>query len=141
MGDTVFQGGDECAGRAAPVHRREFAAGARTEGITVYYQPTVDLKTGEITGAEALVLWMHPKRGLVPPGDFIPVAEDSGLIVPIGQWVLREACRQTRAWADAGLSLQSIAVNVSAIEFRDESFLENVFTVLTQTGLDPNVSS
>lgn len=73
----------------------------------------------------------------MPPGEFIPVAEDSGLIVPIGQWVLREACRQARAWADAGHPLQSIAVNVSAIEFRDDSFLENVFTVLTQTGLDP----
>jgi diguanylate cyclase (GGDEF)-like protein/PAS domain S-box-containing protein len=110
------------------LERREF---------TVYYQPTVDLKTGVIIGAEALVRWMHPKRGLVPPGEFIPVAEDSGLIVPIGQWVLREACKQARAWADAGHPLQSIAVNVSAIEFRDDSFLENVFTVLTQTGLDP----
>ena len=80
---------------------------------------------------------MHPKRGLVSPGEFIPVAEDSGLIVPIGQWVLRETCRQTRAWVDAGHSLRSIAVNVSAIEFRDEGFLENVFSGLTQTGLDP----
>jgi EAL domain-containing protein (putative c-di-GMP-specific phosphodiesterase class I) len=110
------------------LERREF---------TVYYQPTVDLKTGIITGAEALVRWRHPNRGLVPPGEFIPVAEDSGLIVPMGQWVLREACRQARAWGKAGLSLQSIAVNVSAIEFRGDSFLENVFTVLTQTGLDP----
>lgn len=105
--------------------------------FTVYYQPTVDLKSGAITGAEALLRWMHPKRGLVSPAEFIPVAEDSGLIVPIGQWVLREACRQTRAWLDAGLSMRSIAVNVSAMEFRDEGFLENVFSSLTQTGLDP----
>jgi EAL domain-containing protein (putative c-di-GMP-specific phosphodiesterase class I) len=80
---------------------------------------------------------MHPKKGLVSPGEFIPVAEDSGLIVPIGQWVLHEACRQTQVWVDAGFPMRGIAVNVSAMEFRDESFLENVFSILTQTGLDP----
>ncbi|MGA3299324.1 MAG: EAL domain-containing protein [Candidatus Acidiferrales bacterium] len=105
--------------------------------LTVHYQPKIDLNTGEITGAEALVRWNHPEHGPIPPGKFIPVAEDCGLILPIGNWVLHEACRQVRTWADAGLSLASIAVNISAIEFRHEHFLEGVFTILQDTGLNP----
>jgi len=101
------------------------------------YQPKVDLKTGAITGAEALLLWTHPTRGLVPPTEFIPVAEDCGLILPIGAWVLREACGQARAWVDAGLPLTGMAVNVSAMQFRDEDFLKNLFAILDKTGLDP----
>jgi diguanylate cyclase (GGDEF)-like protein/PAS domain S-box-containing protein len=103
----------------------------------VHYQPKVDLRTGEITGAEALIRWTHPVRGGVSPAEFIPVAEDSGLILPIGNWVLREACRQARAWVDAGLPLATMAVNISAEEFRDEHFLEGVFAILQDTGLDP----
>jgi EAL domain-containing protein (putative c-di-GMP-specific phosphodiesterase class I) len=95
------------------------------------------LNTGEITGAEALVRWNHPEQGPISPARFIPVAEDCGLILSIGNWVLREACRQTRAWADAGLLLATIAVNISAIEFRNEHFLEGVFTILQDTGLNP----
>ena len=105
--------------------------------FTLHYQPKVNLKTGEITGAEALIRWTHPTRGPVPPGHFIPVAEDCGLILPIGNWVLREACKQARAWQDAGLPLGTMAVNISAMEFRDESFLEGVFAILKDTGLDP----
>jgi diguanylate cyclase (GGDEF)-like protein/PAS domain S-box-containing protein len=105
--------------------------------LTVHYQPKIDLNTGEITGAEALVRWNHPERGPIPPAQFIPVAEDCGLILPIGNWVLHEACRQTRAWADAGLSLATIAVNISAIEFRNEHFLDGVFAILQDTGLNP----
>jgi diguanylate cyclase (GGDEF)-like protein len=101
------------------------------------YQPKIDLKTGAITGAEALLLWTHPTRGLVSPAEFIPVAEDCGLIRPIGDWVLRAACEQARAWVDAGLPAATIAVNVSAMEFRDENFLENLFATLSETGLDP----
>jgi diguanylate cyclase (GGDEF)-like protein len=103
----------------------------------LHYQPVIDLATGAITGAEALIRWMRPTRGLVPPLQFIPVAEDSGLIVPIGAWVMREACRQTRAWVDAGLPAMTVAVNVSAMEFRDENFLENLFSTLGDTGVDP----
>jgi diguanylate cyclase (GGDEF)-like protein/PAS domain S-box-containing protein len=110
------------------LERREFA---------LHYQPKVNLSTGEITGAEALIRWTHPVRGSVPPAQFIPVAEDCGLIVPIGNWVLREACKQARAWAEAGLPLASMAVNISAMEFLHESFLDGVFAILDETGLDP----
>jgi diguanylate cyclase (GGDEF)-like protein/PAS domain S-box-containing protein len=105
--------------------------------FTLHYQPKVNLMTGRITGAEALLRWTHPSRGLVSPAQFIPVAEDCGLILPIGNWVLREACKQARAWVDAGLSLTSIAVNISAMEFRHERFLEGVFEILKETGLAP----
>ncbi len=110
------------------LERNEFA---------LHYQPKVSLSTGEISGAEALIRWTHPTRGFVPPGEFIPVAEDCGLILPIGNWVLREACKQARAWMDAGLPLGSMAVNISAMEFRNEHFLEGVFTILKETGLEP----
>jgi diguanylate cyclase (GGDEF)-like protein len=105
--------------------------------FSVHYQPKVRLATGEITGAEALLRWNHPTRGPVSPAKFIPVAEDCGLILPIGHWVLREACKQARAWLDAGLPLGSVAVNISSMEFREDHFLENVFTTLSETGLDP----
>jgi diguanylate cyclase (GGDEF)-like protein len=110
------------------LERQEFA---------LHYQPKIDLTTGAITGAEALLRWTHPSRGLVPPVQFVPVAEDCGLILPIGRWVLREACTQARAWVDAGLPATTMAVNVSAIEFQAEDFLEGVFAILNETGLDP----
>jgi diguanylate cyclase (GGDEF)-like protein/PAS domain S-box-containing protein len=103
----------------------------------LYYQPKVDLRTGEIAGAEALARWRHPTRGLLSPIHFIPVAEDSGLIQPLGNWVLREACTQAKHWRDAGLALPRIAVNISALEFRSEGFLEGVFAILDETQLDP----
>ena len=105
--------------------------------FVVHYQPKVNLKTGEITGAEALIRWMHPVRGLISPAQFIPVAEDCGLIQPIGRWVLREACKQARAWVDAGLRMGTMAVNISAIEFREENFLEGVLAILEEAGMDP----
>jgi diguanylate cyclase (GGDEF)-like protein/PAS domain S-box-containing protein len=110
------------------LERQEFA---------LHYQPKIDLRTGKISGAEALIRWTHPVRGSVSPAQFIPVAEDCGLILPIGQWVLREACKQARAWVDAGLPLTSMAVNISSMEFRDDNFLESVFATLSETGLDP----
>jgi diguanylate cyclase (GGDEF)-like protein len=105
--------------------------------FTLHYQPKINLKTGAITGAEALLRWSHPTRGSVPPGTFIPVAEDCGLILPIGAWVLREACEQARAWVDSGLPVIPMAINVSAMEFRNEKFLANLFAILRETGLDP----
>jgi diguanylate cyclase (GGDEF)-like protein/PAS domain S-box-containing protein len=103
----------------------------------LHYQPKVDLETGAITGAEALIRWMDPNRGLIPPAQFLPVAEDCGLIVPIGRWVLREACRQTRAWMDAGLRPIPVAVNISAVELRAKNFLEGVRSILKDTRLEP----
>jgi diguanylate cyclase (GGDEF)-like protein/PAS domain S-box-containing protein len=105
--------------------------------FTLHYQPKINLKTGAITGAEALLRWAHPTRGSIPPLQFIPIAEDSGLILPIGSWVMREACRQARVWRDAGLPLATMAVNVSAVQFRNENFLEDLFATLTESGLDP----
>jgi len=110
------------------LERQEFA---------LHYQPKINLKSGEITGAEALIRWTHPVRGMVPPGIFIPIAEDCGLILPIGNWVLSEACKQAQAWLNAGLSFGTMAVNISAMEFRDEHFLDGVFTILNETGLHP----
>ena len=105
----------------------------------LYYQPKIDLDTGTMMGAEALIRWRHPERGLVQPDGFIPMAEESGLIVPIGQWVLREACRQAREWQAAGLRPVPIAVNISALEFRSKGFLDGVRGILAETGLDPHL--
>jgi diguanylate cyclase (GGDEF)-like protein len=107
--------------------------------FTVHYQPKINCRSGAITGAEALIRWAHPKQGLIAPSQFIPVAEDSGLILPIGNWVLREACKQARAWLDAGLPATTMAVNVSAIEFRGDGFLDGLFSILDETGLPPDL--
>jgi diguanylate cyclase (GGDEF)-like protein/PAS domain S-box-containing protein len=105
--------------------------------FVLHYQPKVNLATGAIAGAEALLRWMHPDWGVVLPERFVPIAEDCGLIVPIGRWVLREACAQARRWEDAGLKPASIAVNVSALEFSREDFVEGVRAILSETGLEP----
>ena len=105
--------------------------------FVLHYQPKVDLRTGAITGAEALLRWTHPERGLVSPAQFIPIAEDSGLILPIGRWVLRGACLQARSWVDEGLPAMTMAVNVSSMEVRAEDFVAGLFEILDDTGLDP----
>jgi EAL domain-containing protein (putative c-di-GMP-specific phosphodiesterase class I) len=105
--------------------------------FTLHYQPKIDLRTGAINGAEALIRWTHPARGLVSPAQFIPIAEECGLILPIGKWVLHQACMQARQWVHAGLPMITMAVNISAMEFRDDNFLDGVFAVLQETGLDP----
>jgi len=102
------------------------------------YQPKIALETGEISGVEALLRWKHPERGLIQPLKFVPIAEESGLIVPIGRWVLLEACRQARAWIDAGLPPMRIAVNVSALQFAAKDFLSSVRAALISTGIDPS---
>jgi len=109
---------------------------ARNE-LFLVYQPQVDMRTGNVTGLEALLRWNHPQSGLLLPGKFIDVAECSGLIVPIGEWVLRTACAQARKWQDEGLPRVPIAVNVSPIQFRQQGFRELVRDVLEETGLDP----
>jgi diguanylate cyclase (GGDEF)-like protein len=106
--------------------------------LTLHYQPKVNFETGAITGAEALIRWTHPTRGSISPAQFIPVAEDCGLILPIGNWALRQACGQARAWVDAGLPVATMAVNVSAIEFRAQNFVKDLMAILSETGLEPS---
>ena len=106
--------------------------------FVLHYQPKVNLATGAITGAEALLRWQRSDHRLVGPTEFMSIAEDCGLILPIGKWVLREACRQTQAWLIAGLKLDQIAVNVSAKEFLGKDFLADVRTILSDTGLEPH---
>ena len=108
------------------LERREFV---------LHYQPKINIESGAITGAEALIRWNHPQWGIVMPERFVAVAEECGLIVPIGHWVLREACLQSKRWESAGLSPGSIAVNVSALEFRSKDFVESVRCILSETGL------
>ena len=105
--------------------------------LFLVYQPQMDIGTGKITGLEALLRWQHPELGLVPPDKFIRIAENSGLIMPIGEWVLRTACSQARKWQDEGLAAVSVAVNVSAVQFRQEDFCEVIRRVLRETGLAP----
>ncbi|MFZ2306319.1 MAG: EAL domain-containing protein [Rhodoferax sp.] len=105
--------------------------------LRVHYQPQVDLISGEVVGLEALVRWQHPLRGLIPPGEFIPLAEESGYVVQLGDWVLRTACRQIRQWSDAGLKLRQVAVNVSAVQLSRGHLLATVKAALQETGIAP----
>lgn len=109
------------------------------EEFCLHYQPKVDLKTGLIYGCEALLRWNHPKQGLVAPGTFIPLAEDTGQIVPIGTWVIREACRQIKEWHQAGLPSLSVSVNLSARQFRQGDLLQIVKRALQDNGIAPNL--
>lgn len=110
------------------VDRREFA---------LQYQAKIDLQTGRLTGAEALLRWHHPEHGFMSPMQFIPIAEESGMIGPIGQWVVREACNQVQTWHRAGLPLMPISVNISPVEFRNKDFLQNIGNILEETDLHP----
>ena len=105
------------------------------------YQPQIDLGSGRITGLEALIRWQHPTMGLIPPDKFIPIAESNGLILPIGEWVLRTACAEARRWQDEGLPDLPVAVNVSAVQFRQENFRAMIRRVLQETGLSPEYLS
>lgn len=108
--------------------------------LFLVYQPQVKAYNGRIVGVEALVRWQHPTRGVLPPADFIAIAESSGLIVTLGEWVLREACRQGRSWIDAGFVPCTIAVNLSSAQFKVPLELERtVFAILAETGLPPTL--
>ncbi|TAN66163.1 MAG: EAL domain-containing protein [Magnetospirillum sp.] len=107
------------------------------EEFVVFYQPKVSADRDAIVGAEALIRWMDPERGMISPGEFIPVAEESGQIEPIGSWVLLQSCRQNKLWQDAGLTPIKVSVNVSARQFHSRTLLDKVVEVLDQTGLDP----
>ncbi|MDP2031485.1 MAG: EAL domain-containing protein [Thiobacillus sp.] len=126
---------------ARAVQRQSIEAGLRRalerQEFVLHYQPKINLLSGTIVGVEALVRWQHPQRGLLEPTQFVPIAEDSGLILPIGRWVLREACLQARAWQDAGLLPITVAVNTSALEFRAGDFLEYLRATLDGSHLEP----
>ncbi|WP_339475681.1 MULTISPECIES: putative bifunctional diguanylate cyclase/phosphodiesterase [unclassified Pseudomonas] len=111
--------------------------GLQRKEFVLHYQPKLDLKSGKVVGVEALVRWDRPDHGLVYPSDFIPVAEDSGLIVPLSQWVLQEACQQACRWQAQGMRPLYLSVNVSAIDFRQRGFVEGIARTLKETGLDP----
>ena len=123
------------------IDRQSFEGGLRDalerNQFVLHYQPKINLTTGAISGMEALLRWMHPALGLMPPLKFLPTAEACGLILPIGRWVLKQSCRQVQGWIDLGLNVTPVAVNVSSLEFRSEGFLENLRAVLKETGLDP----
>lgn len=108
------------------------------EEFVVYYQPQVSISTGKIIGMEALIRWQHPDRGQLSPAEFIPLAEETGLIIPIGEWVLRTACAQNKAWQEAGYPPVHVAVNLSARQFQQQNLVETVTRVLKETGLEPH---
>jgi diguanylate cyclase (GGDEF)-like protein len=107
--------------------------------LSLRYRPKIRVMSGAVVGAEALLRWTHPTRGIVPPAQFISIAEECGLIRPIGDWVLRETCQQAQAWLEAGLKLDSVAVNVSAVQFTDESFPDRLMSILGETKLSPKL--
>ncbi|HSP64357.1 MAG TPA: GGDEF domain-containing phosphodiesterase, partial [Pyrinomonadaceae bacterium] len=140
------QGGNNCQFYAADMNAQavkrlaletSMRRAIENEEFITYYQPVVHMATGEVIGAEALVRWRHPEFGVLPPAKFIGLAEDTGMIVEIGDFVLRTACAQTRAWQDRGFGRLRIAVNVSARHFRQANFLDRVVQTLRDTRLDP----
>lgn len=107
------------------------------EDFQLYYQPKIDLQTGIVTGVEALLRWQHLDKGTIPPAEFIPLAEESGLIVPLGAWVLHAACAQNKAWQDANLPPMRVSVNISARQFKKHQLAHTINDVISKTGLDP----
>ncbi|WP_258192487.1 bifunctional diguanylate cyclase/phosphodiesterase [Nitrosospira sp. Nsp2] len=123
------------------VQRQSIEAGLRRalerQEFVLYYQPKINLGSNMIVGVEALIRWQHPEQGLMPPRQFLSIAEDCGLILPIGRWLLREACLQVRAWKQAGLPAVTVAVNTSALEFNAPDFLESTRATLEETCMEP----
>ncbi|XEC96417.1 EAL domain-containing protein [Paenibacillus tarimensis] len=117
--------------------QHELKKGLQRNEFILYYQPQYHLSTGRIVGAEALVRWQHPERGMVPPGQFISLAEESGMIVQLGDWVLQEACRQNKAWQEAGLTPVPVSVNLSIRQFMQQNLTKKIADILNATGLSP----
>jgi EAL domain-containing protein (putative c-di-GMP-specific phosphodiesterase class I) len=106
--------------------------------LQLHYQPQVEIASGDIVGVEALTRWKHPEYGFVAPVEFIPLAEETGLIVPLGKWILHQACLQNKAWQNAGLIKVPVAVNISVRQLQDDDFVSAVGSILQETGLDPS---
>ena len=123
--------------RSAKALEMELRLALVREEFLLHFQPMLDINCRRVVAAEALLRWQHPSRRLVPPGEFIPVAETSDLMVPLGEWVLREACRQNKVWQDAGLPPIRVAVNISARQFQQGDFIPMLRCLLRDTGLDP----
>lgn len=115
----------------------DMRSAVENDEFVLHYQPQISLVTGQVIGVEALIRWQHPLRGMLAPGQFIEIAEESGLIVPLGKWVLQTACRQAKAWMDAGLPPLRMAVNVSALQFQQADFCATVKAILDETGVNP----
>ncbi len=111
--------------------------GLELDEFILYYQPRIDSRINMILGAEALIRWQQPELGLVPPDKFIPIAEETGLILPIGEWVLDAACRQYKEWQENGIAPQSISVNLSGRQFHDPALVDTIYTIVTDSGVDP----
>jgi diguanylate cyclase (GGDEF)-like protein len=137
---NIFDAGMSAAAQHKMVLARELRRAVNTNtGLSVHYQPQVDLSTGRVTGFEALMRWNHPSFGNVPPSDFIPIAESSQLICDLGLWIVREAAMQAMAWLDAGEAPREVAVNVSAAQIWHTDFVNDVVRVLEETGLPPHL--
>ena len=132
--DSVADKRKQSAGKL-PLDPEALRAGIDRGEIVIHYQPQIRVQSGDVHGVEALARWNHPTLGLVSPDQFIPLAEESGLIVPIGEWVLRDACRQLRVWQDLGLPTLRVAVNISALQFRRLDLVDTVRRALADTGL------
>ena len=136
-GFTVFEPGMHLAVKHRLQLKADLAKAMGTNELCLHYQPIIDLPSGNIVGVEALARWNHPERGMVSPADFIPVAEESGLIVPLGLWVLETACRQAKAWREATTNPLRVSVNVSGRQLEDRRFVDEVAHVLDRVGFDP----
>lgn len=135
----IYEPGMPCARKEQLELVYELRQAIRLNQLELYYQPRLDLATGKVICLEVLVRWNHPTRGLVMPREFIPVAEESGLILELGEWVLRRACEQKRAWSELGILPVRISVNVSPLQFRDAGFADRVLGILRETGMQPGL--
>ena len=117
---------------------RTFTRALAGSEFAIYYQPQYDIETNQIIGAEALVRWNHPHLGLISPLEFIPLAEESNFIVPLGNWILENACTQFRQWLEQGHQLTRLSVNISVVQLYQDDFYQNIISILEKTGLDPS---
>lgn len=134
---TIFEPSPNSSGIERLTLENSIRKALRLEEFVLYYQPQIDILTGRIIGTEALVRWNHPTLGLVPPAKFIPIAEETGLIVPLGEWVLRTACIQHQIWKEKGYAPMSVSVNLSSRQFSKQNLVKTITEILLETNIDP----